>query len=238
MSDHLDRLVRAITAMAGLDEAMSAWGRHLAGVLMSGGRLLACGNGGSAAQALHLTAELSGRYRADRQPLSAIALSTEAPALTAISNDYGFDHVFARQVRAHGRPGDVLMLLSTSGRSQNLIEAAQAAGEVGTTSWALTGPAPNPLAAACDDVVAIAAEMPATVQELHLAIVHMLCAAVDEALLAGPPHLTSPAHLADSPHLASAEQRDETARQSGSGEVVREITGRRRSGSALSGRTR
>lgn len=128
MSDHLDRLVRAITATAGLDEAVSAWGWHLAGVLMSGGRLLACGNGGSAAQAQHLTAELSGRYRADRQPLSAIALSTEAPALTAIGNDYGFDHVFARQVRAHGRPGDVLMLLSTSGRSQNLVEAAQAAG--------------------------------------------------------------------------------------------------------------
>lgn len=202
MSDHLERLVRAIAGTAGLDEAVSAWGRHLAGVLMSGGRLLACGNGGSAAQAQHLTAELSGRYRADRQPLSAIALSTEAPALTAIGNDYGFDHVFARQVRAHGRLGDVLVLLSTSGRSQNLIEAAQAAGEVGVTSWALTGSAPNPLAAACDDAVAIAAEMSATVQELHLAIVHMLCASVDEALLAGPPHLAGRPHPARSPHLA------------------------------------
>lgn len=186
MSDHLDRLARAIAAAGGLEDAVSAWGRHLAGVLSSGGRLLACGNGGSAAQAQHLTAELSGRYRTDREPLSAISLSAEAPALTAIGNDYGFDQVFARQVRAHGRFGDVLMLLSTSGRSQNLIEAAKAACETGMTTWALTGPAPNPLADACDDAVAIAADTSATVQEIHLASVHMLCASVDAVLLGGP----------------------------------------------------
>jgi D-sedoheptulose 7-phosphate isomerase len=185
MSDHLDRLARAIGAAVGLDDAVSAWGRHLAGVLSSGGRLLACGNGGSAAQAQHLTAELSGRYRTDREPLSAIALCAEAPALTAIGNDYGFDQAFARQVRAHGRLGDVLMLLSTSGRSQNLIEAAKAARETGMTTWALTGPAPNPLADACDDVVAIAADTAATVQEIHLASVHMLCASIDAVLLGG-----------------------------------------------------
>jgi D-sedoheptulose 7-phosphate isomerase len=185
MSDHLDRLARAIGAAVGLDDAVSAWGRHLAGVLSSGGRLLACGNGGSAAQAQHLTAELSGRYRTDREPLSAIALCAEAPALTAIGNDYGFDQAFARQVRAHGRLGDVLMLLSTSGRSQNLIEAAKAARETGMTTWALTGPAPNPLAGACDDVVAIAADTAATVQEIHLASVHMLCASIDAVLLGG-----------------------------------------------------
>jgi D-sedoheptulose 7-phosphate isomerase len=185
MSDHLDRLARAIAAAAGLEEAVSAWGRHLAVVLSAGGRLLACGNGGSAAQAQHLTAELSGRYRQDREPLSAIALCTEAPALTAIGNDYGFEQAFARQVRAHGRLGDVLMLLSTSGRSQNLIEAAKAARDTGMTTWALTGPAPNPLADACDDAVAIAADMPATVQEIHLASVHMLCASIDEVLLGG-----------------------------------------------------
>jgi D-sedoheptulose 7-phosphate isomerase len=185
VSDHLDRLVRAIAATIGLDDAVSAWGRHLAQVLSSGGRLLASGNGGSAAQAQHLTAELSGRYHTDREPLSAIALCTEAPALTAIGNDYGFDQAFARQVRAHGRPGDVLILLSTSGRSQNLIEAAKAGHQVRMTTWALTGPAPNPLAAACDDAVTVAADTPATVQELHLASVHILCASVDEALLAG-----------------------------------------------------
>jgi phosphoheptose isomerase len=213
MSDHLDRLVRAIAATIGLDDAVSAWGRHLAQVLSSGGRLLAAGNGGSAAQAQHLTAELSGRYRADREPLSAIALCTEAPALTAIGNDYGFDQAFARQVRGHGRSGDVLMLLSTSGRSPNLIEAVKAGRTAGMTTWALTGPAPNPLAAACDDAVTVASDTPATVQELHLASVHILCASVDEVLLAAPD------------------------------EVVSEIAGRRRpggaalNGRALSGRT-
>jgi D-sedoheptulose 7-phosphate isomerase len=189
MSDHLDMLSRAIAAAVGLEDAVSAWGRQLAGVLSSGGRLLACGNGGSAAQVQHLTAELSGRYRDDREPLSAIALSTEAPALTAIGNDYGFHQVFARQVRAHGRLGDVLMLLSTSGRSQNLIEAAKAARETGLTSWALTGPGPNPLAEACDDAVTITAETSATVQEIHLASVHMLCASIDAVLLGGPDDL-------------------------------------------------
>jgi phosphoheptose isomerase len=191
MSDHLDRLVRAIAATTGLDDAVSAWGRHLARVLSSGGRLLAAGNGGSAAQAQHLTAELSGRYCTDREPLSAIALCTEAPALTAIGNDYGFDRAFARQVRAHGRPGDVLVLLSTSGHSPNLIEAAKAARTAGMTTWALTGPAPNPLAAGCDDAVTVAAEAPATVQELHLASVHILCASVDKVLLAGPDEVVS-----------------------------------------------
>jgi len=185
MGDHLDRLMRAIAGSAGLDDEVSAWGRHLAGVLSSGGRLLACGNGGSAAQAQHLSAELSGRYLADREPLSAIALTAEPAALTAISNDYGFGQAFARQVRAHGRPGDVLMLLSTSGRSQNLIRAAEAARRAGLTSWALTGPAPNPLAASCDDAVAIDAECPATVQEVHLACVHILCSAVDEVVTGG-----------------------------------------------------
>jgi D-sedoheptulose 7-phosphate isomerase len=199
MSDHLDRLARAIAAAAGLEETVSAWGRHLAVVLSAGGRMLACGNGGSAAQAQHLTAELSGRYHHDREPLSAIALSAEAPALTAIGNDYGFDQAFARQVRAHGRLGDVLMLLSTSGRSQNLIEAAKAARDTGMTTWALTGPAPNPLADACDDAVAIAADMAATVQEIHLASVHMLCAAVDAVLLGAGDEPASQALIGKTP---------------------------------------
>lgn len=100
------------------------------------------GNGGSAAEAQHLTAELVGKLHDDRQPLSAIALHAETSALTAIANDYGYTDVYARQVRAHGRPGDVLLLLSTSGTSPNLVAAAQAARDVGVTTWALTGAAP------------------------------------------------------------------------------------------------
>ncbi|GAB3886892.1 SIS domain-containing protein [Kibdelosporangium lantanae] len=151
-------------------------------VFESGGRLLACGNGGSAAEAQHLTGELVGRFRDERPPLSAIALHADTSAGTAIVNDYGEHELFARQVRAHGRPGDVLVCLSTSGTSQNVVAAAKAAHELGLTVWALTGPAPNPLAALCDDAVTVEAPTTATVQEIHLALVHALCAALDDAL--------------------------------------------------------
>ena len=113
----------------------------------AGQRLLAAGNGGSAAEAQHLTAELVGRFDGERVPFSAISLHAETSAVTAIANDYGFEELFARQVRAHGRSGDVLMLLSTSGKSPNLLRAAEAAARLNITTWALTGPAPNPLAA-------------------------------------------------------------------------------------------
>ncbi|WP_374225830.1 SIS domain-containing protein [Pseudonocardia sp. KRD291] len=161
---------------------ITAWGRHLAALLPSGGRLLACGNGGSAAEAQHLTGELVGRYVRDRMPLSAIALHADTSAGTAIGNDYGPDELFARQVRAHGRRGDVLVLLSTSGSSPNVVAAAKAAHEVGMWAWALTGPAPNPLAAVCDDAVTVDAPRTSTVQEIHLFLVHALCEALDERL--------------------------------------------------------
>lgn len=174
------------SALARMEEAASArtesWGRHLAGVLDGGGRLLACGNGGSAAEAQHLTGELVGRFLHERRPLSAIALHTDTSALTAIGNDYGGHESFARQVFAHGRPGDVLIALSTSGASRNVVSAAKAAHEVGMTAWALTGPAPNTLAAVCDDAIAVEAPSVATVQEIHLALVHALCIAIDHAL--------------------------------------------------------
>jgi D-sedoheptulose 7-phosphate isomerase len=173
-------------ALAGMDDVedsrIDSWGRHLAGVLDAGGRLLACGNGGSAAEAQHLTGELVGRYLHDRCPLSAIALHADTSALTAIGNDYGGHQTFARQVFAHGRPGDVLIALSTSGTSRNVVSAAKAAHEIGMTAWALTGPVPNTLAAVCDDAIAVEAASVATVQEVHLAVVHALCAAVDDAL--------------------------------------------------------
>ncbi|HEV7828845.1 MAG TPA: SIS domain-containing protein [Pseudonocardiaceae bacterium] len=161
---------------------IESWGRHLAGVLDGGGRLLACGNGGSAAEAQHLTGELVGRFRHERRPLSAIALHADTSALTAISNDYGGHESFARQVFAHGRSGDVLIALSTSGVSRNVVSAAKAAHEVGMTAWALTGPAPNTLAALCDDAIAVEAPSAATVQEIHLAIVHALCISIDDTL--------------------------------------------------------
>lgn len=183
---HVDALLRCLSRLGGEIDRIDSWGRQLAKVLDGGGRLLAAGNGGSAAQAQHLTGEIVGRYRDDRSPFSAIALCSESSSLTAIANDYGAEEMYARQVRAHGRPGDVLMTLSTSGTSPNVVIAARTARACGLTTWALTGPAPNLLALACDDAVCIDADATATVQEVHLIAVHLLCAAIDCELGVSP----------------------------------------------------
>jgi D-sedoheptulose 7-phosphate isomerase len=179
---HLNSLAQTLDAFRAEAGRLCAWGARLAGILDDGGRLLVAGNGGSAAEAQHLAAELVGKMSADRRPLSAIALNAETSSLTAIANDYGYAEVFARQVRAHGRPGDVLLTLSTSGRSPNLLAAERAARQVGMLCWALTGRPPNPLAAASDDALAVPSADPQTVQELHLVCVHLLCAHVEAAL--------------------------------------------------------
>jgi D-sedoheptulose 7-phosphate isomerase len=179
---HLAALRRPLDELEADVDRLDGWGRHLAGVLGAGGRLLAVGNGGSAAQAQHLTSELVGRYRDERRPFSALALHAETSSVTALVNDYPADELFARQVRAHGRDGDVLVSLSTSGRSPNVLAAVAAARDCGLTTWALTGRAPNPLAGACDDAVVVDAPYTATVQEVHHVVVHLLCAAVDVAV--------------------------------------------------------
>jgi D-sedoheptulose 7-phosphate isomerase len=183
--------VRALLdALPSLDtDRLDAWGLHLASVLVGGGRLLCAGNGGSAAQAQHLTAELVGRYRDDRPALSAIALHAETSSVTAIANDYGYDSVFSRQVQAHGRPGDVFLGLSTSGRSGNVLAAMEAARDGGLTVWALTGAGPNAMTELADDAVTVPAPATATVQEVHQVAVHLLCAAVD--LQVGADHASS-----------------------------------------------
>lgn len=176
---HLDQLIQALRSpQTGLRTARR-WGRLLARPLLAGHRLLATGNGGSAAEAQHLTAELVGRFDGDRQPLSAIALHAETSSLTAICNDFGADEAFARQVAAHGRPGDTLLLLSASGRSGNVLAAAQRARSLGIRVWVMTGAAPNPLADCADDALCVAAPDTATVQEVHLVAIHALCSALD-----------------------------------------------------------
>jgi D-sedoheptulose 7-phosphate isomerase len=187
---HLAALAEAVDRFGRHLPVVEAWGTRLAGDLSAGRRLLAAGNGGSAAEAQHLTSELVGRYRQDRRPFDALALHAEGSAITAIGNDYGFDEIFARQVSAHGRRGDHLVLLSTSGRSPNLVKAVAAARASGLCVWALTGPRPNPLAGVADEVVAVPSRDPAVVQELHLVAVHLLCEALDGSLAdmaAGPP---------------------------------------------------
>jgi D-sedoheptulose 7-phosphate isomerase len=180
---HLPLLRRALTDLERQAPLVERWGAQLGAVLGAGGRLIAAGNGGSAAEAQHLTAELVGRFETpDRRPLSAIALCAETSSLTAIGNDFGFDQAFSRQVTAHGREGDVLMLLTTSGRSTNLIAAANAGREAGLAVWAMTGPAPNPVADLADEVLAIDVPSTTAVQEAHLVAVHAVCAALERHL--------------------------------------------------------
>jgi type III pantothenate kinase len=180
--EHLAALAGTVAALRAEAPRLERWGRDLAGRLHAGARVLAAGNGGSAAEAGHFTAELVGRFLADRRPLSAICLHGDAAALTAIGNDFGGEEAFARQVRAHGRPGDVLLLLSTSGTSPNVLAAADAGHETGLTVWGLTGAGPNPLAERCHDVLCVPARATATIQEAHLVAVHLVCGAVDRAL--------------------------------------------------------
>lgn len=168
-------------------DCIESWGRAMAAALGAGGRVLAAGNGGSAAHAQHLTAELVGRYQGERAAFSAIALHADTSTVTAIANDYGFEEVYARQVQAHGRTGDLFVALSTSGRSPNVLRAAAQARALGLTVLALTGPAPNPLASAADEVLAVPASCSATVQEVHQVVVHLLCEAFDAAVAAVEP---------------------------------------------------
>jgi type III pantothenate kinase len=187
---HVAELSSALSGLQQDAPLVESWGWRLAEILAAGGRLMTAGNGGSAAEAQHLTAELVGRFVDERRPLSALCLSAETSSLTAIVNDYGADEIFARQVQAHGRPGDVLVLLSTSGRSPNVLLAAARAQAEGIQVWALTGDRPNPLAAQADEVLAVRASTIAVIQEVHLVAVHALCAAVDA-------HLPSSAFVED-----------------------------------------
>lgn len=175
----LDSAVRSVHEQA---EVVERWGRTLAERLGSGARLLAAGNGGSAAEAQHLTGELVGRFLDERRPLAAVSLCSDTATLTAVVNDYGADEMFARQVEGHGRPGDVLVLLSTSGTSSNVLAAAERGRSCGLTVWGLTGPDPNPLAGACDEAVCVDAPTTAAIQEGHLVVVHAVCAVLDAHL--------------------------------------------------------
>ena len=176
---HLTGLTDVLGQLERETDRLTRWSEAMAACLVGGGRLLAAGNGGSAAEAQHLTAELVGRYDGDRRPFAAIALHAETSSVTAIANDYGYESVFARQVRAHARPGDLVVLLSGSGRSRNLVLAAEAAREAGATSWAMTGPGPNPLADACDDALILPGRC-GHVQEGHLLALHAVCCGFEE----------------------------------------------------------
>lgn len=190
MHTHLRELSEAL---AGTDvERVEDWGSRAAPALAAGRRLFACGNGGSAAEAQHLTAELTGRFELERGPLSALALHAETSSVTAIANDYGYQHVYARQLRAHAAPGDILVCLSTSGNSENVVETVKAAHELGVVSWSLTGSVSCALEALSDETVAVPAGSVSTVQEVHLVLVHVFCAAVERGLVRNDRAVTAP----------------------------------------------
>lgn len=153
--------------------------------LNAGNKLLIVGNGGSAADAQHIAAEIVGRYKKDRPALAAIALTTDTSALTAISNDYGYEQVFVRQVEGLGARGDVLLALSTSGRSANILAALRAARRRGLLTIGFTGNKGEAMAADCDHLLVAPSDDTAVVQQIHLAFAHGICHAIEQALISG-----------------------------------------------------
>jgi D-sedoheptulose 7-phosphate isomerase len=152
--------------------------------LKGGGKWMLCGNGGSAADAQHLATELVGRlYRLERRGLPAMALTTDSSTLTSVSNDYGFEQIFSRQVEAHARPGDVLMAISTSGRSPNVLAALSSARRLGCATIGLTGSQGGPMQALCDVLLKVPSDKAYHVQEAHIAIGHLCCFLVEKELL-------------------------------------------------------
>jgi D-sedoheptulose 7-phosphate isomerase len=159
-----------------------AVGSRLAEALRAGGKVLTFGNGGSAADAQHLAGELVGRFQRQRVALPALALTTDAAVVTAIANDLGYENVFARQVEAHGRPGDVAVAISTSGRSPNVLVALRAARERGLVTVGLTGNGGGEVAPLVDHLIDVPHRDTARIQEVHAMVVHVLCQIVEEAL--------------------------------------------------------
>ncbi|HEY8368540.1 MAG TPA: D-sedoheptulose 7-phosphate isomerase [Thermodesulfobacteriota bacterium] len=165
---HADAVVRAAEAMAR--------------ALRDGRTILVFGNGGSAADAQHIAAEFTNRFEIERPPLAAVALTTDTSALTAIGNDYGFDQVFEKQVRALGRRGDVAIGISTSGNSRNVVRALEAARGAGLVTIGFTGAEGGAMAPLCDHLFRVPSRVTARIQETHITLGHTLCALVDEIL--------------------------------------------------------
>lgn len=164
---------------------IDAAGRIIWEALKAGNKILLCGNGGSAADAQHIAAELVGRYEQQRRAFPAISLTTDTSALTAISNDYGYDEAFARQVEALAVAGDVLIAISTSGKSPSIVKAADKARSLGCRTIALTGCSGEPLTAHCDLAVVVPSDRTSRVQEAHITIGHLWCEMIDRALQVG-----------------------------------------------------
>lgn len=179
LNERLQMASRAVEALASRRDDVLRACALLVRTLESGGTVLTCGNGGSAAEALHLAEELSGRYRSNRPALRGVSLCADPTALTCIANDFGFDHVFARQIEALGRPGDLLVVFSTSGKSANLVRALHVARERGIATLGLLGGEGGPCLTLCDCAVVVHGVDGAGVQEAHQMLLHTLCEACE-----------------------------------------------------------
>ena len=168
---------------AGLLAAARKIAEIVVATLRAGNKLLIVGNGGSAADAQHIAAEIVGRYRQDRPAYAAIALTTDTSALTAIANDYGFEQVFARQVAGLGRRGDALLALSTSGRSPNILAALATARERGIVTIGMTGSRGERLGLLCDHLLVAPSDDTPVIQQIHLALAHGICEAIEQAMM-------------------------------------------------------
>ncbi|EED35185.1 phosphoheptose isomerase [Luminiphilus syltensis NOR5-1B] len=178
LSEHCD----VIKALGSLTRDIADAARLCSAALDRGGRIYLCGNGGSAGDAQHIAAELIGRLIHDRKSLPAVALTTDTSALTAIANDYGYDHVFARQVEGLLSPGDVLIAISTSGNSANVLNAVDTAFEKGGTVVALSGKDGGELARRVDGCITVPSQTTARIQECHILIGHILCGLIESEL--------------------------------------------------------
>ncbi len=178
LTEHLAMCQHLAALDAHVDQAINA----CVNSLRDGGKLMLCGNGGSAADSQHLAAEFTGRFIKDRPPIAAIALSTDTSALTCIANDYSFEAIFARQVQAIGKPGDCLIAISTSGNSGNVLAAVAAAKALGITCIGLLGREGGKLKAECDIAIVVPSQVTARIQEAHILIGHSLCGAVEQQL--------------------------------------------------------
>ena len=188
IEDHLE-VVRSMRAQMPVLEAIA---HAMTGALNAGGKILWCGNGGSAADSQHMAAELVGRFRRERRGLASIALTTDASILTSVANDYGFEAVFARQVEALGNAGDVLVCISTSGNSPNVVAALEAARQRGMVTMAFTGQGGGKIAERADHVFAAASRETARIQEAHALAGHMLCDWIElDSLRAAAAHISA-----------------------------------------------
>lgn len=184
---NLDEHLRLFSRMGRLSLIVEQSSLKISQSLKSGGKLMLCGNGGSAADSQHIAAEMTGRFIKDRPPLAAMALSTDTSALTCIANDYSFEEVFSRQVQGLGRAGDCLLAISTSGNSKNIIRAVETSRALGIYTIGLLGRDGGYLKNLCDLSIVVESPTTARIQEAHIFIGHTICGAVEQALGLVPP---------------------------------------------------